>query len=101
VLIGGALFVYRLLALVLGSSDAGNGAPLVDMGRAMSVILVAAGIGLYHWRALRADSAARPITSPQPLTGDAVQVDIKGATEAQIRRALTDLPDGASYTIKR
>ena len=101
VLIGGALFVYRLLALVLGSSDAGNGAPLVDMGRAMSVILVAAAIGLYHWRALRADSAARPIISPQPLTGDAVQVDIKGATEAQIRRALTDLPDGASYTIKR
>jgi hypothetical protein len=114
VLISGAIFVYRLLALVLGTSDAGGGAPVIDMGRAMSVILVAAAIGLYHRRALRSDSAARPAVpasvTPSPLTpsplagegrGGGLTITIKGATEEQIRRALADLPDGASYTIQR
>jgi uncharacterized protein DUF5671 len=101
VLISAAIFVYRLLALVLGTSDAANGAPVIDMGRAMSVILVAAAIGLYHWRVLRSDSAARPTVAPEPLTGSEIQVAIKGATEQEIRKALKDLPDSASYTIRK
>jgi hypothetical protein len=106
VLISGAILVYRLLALVLGTSDAGGGAPLIDMGRAFSVILVAAAIGLYHWRALRSDSAARPATQiPSPLAGEGqgggLTITIKGATEQEIRKALANLPDGASFTIRR
>jgi hypothetical protein len=101
VLISGAIFVYRLLALVLGTTNAGSEAPIVDMGRAFSVILVAAAIGLYHWRILRSDSSARPVVVPKPLTGSEIQVAIKGATDQEIRRALSDLPDGASYTIRR
>jgi hypothetical protein len=117
VLISGAIFVYRLLALVLGTSDAGGGAPVIDMGRAMSVMLVAAAIGLYHWRALRSDSAARPAVpspvagegqgrkSPSPLAGEGrgggFQVTITGASEEQIRRALANLPDASNYTIRR
>ena len=107
VLISGAIFVYRLLALVLGTSDAGGGAPVVDMGRATSVILVAAAIGLYHWRALRSDAAARPIATviPLPVAGEGqgggLIITIKGATEQEIKRALAELPDGASYTIER
>src|SRR6202011_6364803 len=92
VLISGAIFVYRLLALVLGTTDASGGAPVIDMGRAASVILVAAAIGLYHWRALRSDSAARPVVILQPLAGAEIEVAITGATEQQIRRALADLP---------
>jgi hypothetical protein len=113
-LISGAIFVYRLLALLLGTSDAAGGAPVVDMGRAMSVILVAAAIGLYHWRVLRADSAARPAASPAgiPLPagipspvyargqGGSLVITITGATEQQIRQALSKLPDGAKYTIQ-
>jgi hypothetical protein len=85
------------------------------MGRAMSVILVAAAIGFYHWRVLRADSAARPAASPagiplptgipSPVYGGAGQggglvITITGATEQQIRQALSKLPDGANYTIR-
>jgi len=109
-LISGAIFVYRLLALVLGTSDAASGAPVIDMGRAMSVILVAAAIGLYHWRVLRSDSAARPAIAsvlgvPSPVHGGGqgagMVVTITGATEEQIRQALSKLPDGANYTIQR
>lgn len=109
-LISGAIFVYRLLALVLGTSDATSGAPLIDMGRAMSVILVAAAIGLYHWRVLRSDSAARPAVAPvldvpSPVHGGGqaggMVVTISGATEEQIRQALSKLPEGANYTIQR
>ena len=120
-LISGAIFVYRLLALLLGTSDAAGGAPVVDMGRAMSVILVAAAIGLYHWRVLRADSAARPAITPiaavpSPVSGEGarqipspvygggqgggVVITITGATQEQIRQALSKLPDGADYTIR-
>jgi hypothetical protein len=101
VLISGAILVYRLLALVLGTTETGGTPPLIDIGRAFSVILVAAAIGLYHWRALRSDSAARPVVVSQPLTGSEIQVAIKGATEQEIRKALADLPDGASFTIRR
>ena len=109
-LISGAIFVYRLLALVLGTSDAASGAPVIDMGRAMAVILVAAAIGLYHWRVLRSDGVARPAmasVSAVPSTvdgggqgGDMV-VTIRGATEQQVRQVLSHLPDGANYTIQR
>jgi hypothetical protein len=111
VLISGAIFVYRLLALVLGTSDAASGAPVIDMGRALSVILVAAAIGLYHWRVLRSDAAARPagvsspagVRSPASTGGqdEGTLVTITGATEQQIRQALSTLPEGANYTIRR
>ncbi|MFI4878522.1 MAG: DUF5671 domain-containing protein, partial [Steroidobacterales bacterium] len=32
----------------------------LDFGHYLAVIVVAAGVGLYHWRVLRADTAARP-----------------------------------------
>jgi len=120
-LISGAIFVYRLLALVLGTSDAASGAPVIDMGRALSVILVAAAIGLYHWRVLRSDAAARPAPSPSGISsptgvrspagvpspvygggqGGGVLVTITGASEQQIRQALSTLPEGANFTIQR
>jgi hypothetical protein len=108
VLISGAIFVYRLLALALGTSDAASGAPVIDMGRALSVVLVAAAIGLYHWRVLRSDAAARPAPSPaaipSPLAGQGQRggmvVTITGATEQQVRQALSKLPDGTNYTIQ-
>ena len=99
-LIGGAVFVYRLLALVLGTSDAAAGAPLVDMGKAASVIAVAAALGLYHWHALRSDSATRPVPVPRRAVIDRdVHLIITGASEAEVRRLLGGLPEGASYSI--
>src|SRR5438552_3785871 len=99
-LIAGAVFVYRLLALLLGTSDAAAGAPLVDMGKAASVIVVAAAIGLYHWRALRSDAAARPVPVPRRAVIDRdVHLIITGASEDEVRRLLGGLPEGASYSI--
>ena len=100
-LIAGAVFVYRLLALVLGTSDAAAGAPLVDMGKAASVIVVAAVIGLYHWRTLRTDSATRPAPAARPAVIDRdVRLIITGASEDDVRRLLGGLPEGASYSIE-
>jgi hypothetical protein len=71
---------------------------------------VAAAIGLYHWRVLRSDGAARAALAPvsavaSPAYGEGLGggmvVTITGATEQEIRQALSKLPDGAQYTIKR
>ena len=98
-LIAGALFVYRLLALVLGTGDTA-GSPLVDMAKTGSVILVATVIGLYHWRALRSDAAARPAPAPRRAVIDRdVHLIITGASEEEVRRLLGGLPEGASYSI--
>ena len=101
VLISGAIFIYRLLTLVLGSSYRGGAPITVDMGRALSVVVVAAAIGLYHWRVLRSDGGTHPVVVPEPLAGPEIQVAITGATEQEIRRALADLPDSASFTIRK
>src|SRR5207245_2153962 len=89
-LAGAATLVYRLLALVLGASTAASGAALVDIGRASAVILVAGAFGLYHWRVLCRDGAARPAPAPAapPSEAQAISVEIRGATEEDVRRLL-------------
>ena len=71
------------------------------MGKAASVIVVAAVIGLYHWRALRSDSAARPAPAPHRAVIERdVHLIITGASEDEVRRLLGGLPEGASYSIE-
>jgi Domain of unknown function (DUF5671) len=41
-------------------NDPGN----LDFGHYLAVVVVAAGVALYHWRVLRADAAARPHRAP-------------------------------------
>ena len=50
--------------------SAGN----LDVGHYLAVIVVAAGVGIYHWRVLRADAAARP-----PRTADAPVTSLPAA----------------------
>jgi hypothetical protein len=101
-LISGATLVYRLLGVVLATTEASSGAAVVDIGRATSVILVAAALGVYHWRLLRADAAARPLPAPQEGgPSDQFSLEIRGATEAEIRRLLGGLSGGASYSLER
>ena len=100
-LISGAVLLYRLLGLVLSTSDASSGAAVVDAGRSTSVILVAVALGLYHWRLLRADGAARPAATPPPShPARRFLVAISGASEEQIRGLLGGLPGGASYSLE-
>jgi len=100
-LISGAILLYRVLGLILSTSDATSGAAVVDAGRSASVILVALSLGLYHWRLLRADSAARPALVSEPAPANSrFTLAIDGANEEQIRRLLGGLPGGATYSLE-
>jgi hypothetical protein len=99
-------------------SDPGN----LDFGHYLAVLVVAAGIGLYHWRVLRADAAARPpkvAVEPAPAaaavaTPEAVPIhateladshsrlyvlSVTDATEDDLHQALASLPPQASYKL--
>jgi hypothetical protein len=99
-------------------NDAGN----LDFGHYLAVIVVAAAVGLYHWRVLRADAAARPPKiaqeqAPAPVavaTPAAVRVripevedpqsrryvlSVSDATEDDVHQALANLPPQASYKL--
>ncbi len=102
ILVSAATLVYRLLGVLLATTGADSGAAVVDIGRAASVVIVASALGLYHWRIVRADAIARPAAAAQPIAApEQFSLQIRGASEAEIRRALGGLPDAASYSLER
>ncbi len=101
----GAVLVYRLLSLLLATSQATSEAAVLDMGRAFAVLLVASGVAGYHWRILLQDSnreVGPPVAeaSAAPYRGVLLRIDVVGATEAEVRQALTRLPPGAGYSFR-
>ncbi len=103
-LVGAAIFLNNLLAIILGSTSAANGDAALSIGHGLAVVLVAAVIGVYHWRVVQADNAARPVPPPSPHDaepgGGEIRISVSGATREQIERVLEDLPKGASYSIE-
>jgi hypothetical protein len=92
----------------------------LDFGHYLAVIVVAAGVGFYHWRVLRADAAARPpklAAEPAPaVVATAVPVlistaevpdphtrryvlSVTDATEDDVHQALSSLPPHAAYKL--
>ncbi len=93
----------------------------LDFGHYLAVLLVAAGVGFYHWRVLRADAAARPAKhAPEPTAAAAVATAIPvvvpapevadphtrlyvlmvtDATEDDVHQALSSLPPHAAYKL--
>jgi hypothetical protein len=92
----------------------------LDFGHYLAVLLVAAGVGVYHWRVLRADAGARPAKhEPEPkaaVVATAVPVVISApeladpntrrylltvtaATEDDVHQALSSLPPHAAYRL--
>ena len=92
----------------------------LDVGHYLAVIVVAAGVGFYHWRVLRADAAARPpkaaaepartvvattapvITrSPEPADPNTHHylLTVTDATEDDVHQALSSLPPHAAYKL--
>ena len=93
----------------------------LDFGRYLAVVVVAAGIGVYHWRVLRADGAARPpkaavqpphaapvvpATTHEDAAPAAAAVGphsrrytlvVTDATEDDVHQALANLPPQANY----
>jgi len=99
-------------------NDPGN----LDFGHYLAVIVIAAGVGLYHWRVLRADAAARPpkvvaeqapaavaVAAPAAAPFHATDVadpntrryvlSVTDATEDDVHQALANLPPQASYKL--
>jgi Domain of unknown function (DUF5671) len=98
----------------------------LDFGHYLAVLVVAAAVAIYHWRVLRADSAARPAkaavapVAPRavavaPASPAAVEITpepevaapharrytlvVTDATDDDVHQALTALPPQASYKL--
>ncbi len=126
VLGGGVGMLDPVLRQLFSAHPRLNDPANLDFGRYLAVILVAAGVGLYHLRVLRADAAARPVRPAQPASkapapaaavvtagpGSAAAPEIQagprgrrytltvtGATEDDVQSALASLPPQASYLL--
>jgi hypothetical protein len=92
----------------------------LDFGHYLAVLLVAAGVGVYHWGVLRADATARPakhapepaavvVASAVPVVVPAPEVadphtrhyllTVTAATEDDVHQALSSLPPHAAYKL--
>jgi hypothetical protein len=123
VLAGGVAMLNALLRQLFSTQPKLNDPSNLDFGHALAVILVAAAVGIYHWRVLRADAFARPprVAAPEatpviahpvehlaPQTAAATPVDahsrrytlvVTDATEDDIHQALAALPPQAGYEL--
>jgi hypothetical protein len=92
----------------------------LDFGHYLAVLVVAAGVGFYHWRVLRADAAARPpkaaaepaiaaVAAAEPVLIAAHEVadphtrrymlSVTDATDDDVHQALSSLPPHAAYKL--
>ena len=73
----------------------------LEFGHYLAVILVAAGVGIYHWRVLRADAAARPPKSAAaPAAAPAAKVAVAASAIAPASTAAEALgPHARHYTL--
>lgn len=123
VLGGGVGMINALLQQIFSSHPTLQATSNLDFGHYLAVIVVGAAIGIYHWRVLRADSAARPhsaamqavLTKPvvvaataNPVAPPAGALDphsrrytlvVNDATDDDIHQALSSLPPQASYKL--
>ena len=119
VLGGGVGMINALLQQLFSAHPRLNDTSNLDFGHYLAVIVVAAGVAIYHLRVLRADSAARPprpavapsppvapATPPAPapaqatMHGHRYSLVVTDATEDDIHSALANLPPQASYELK-
>ncbi len=126
VLLGGGVgMINAVLRQVFSAHPALNDQQNLDFGHYLAVIVVAAGVGIYHWRVLRADGAARPpkaaaapvrakpvaVSATQSVAEAAAAHEADGprprrytlvvsdATEDDVHQALASLPPQASYKL--
>jgi len=127
VLGGGVGLVYAVLQQAFSAHPKLNDPTNLSFASSLAVILVAAGVGVYHWRVLRDDAAARPAgqahvpspaaapgasvtaTSPAERTATAAEVlgpharrytlVVTDATDDDVHQALSSLPPQAGYRL--
>ena len=123
VLGGGVGMINALLQQLFSSHPTAQAASNLDFGHYLAVIVVAAGVGFYHWRVLRADAASRPArAAEQPIVakpavaasaaapalqpseavgphGRRYTLVVTDATDDDVHQALSSLPPQASYKL--
>ena len=122
VLAGGVGMINALLQQLFSAHPTLAATSNLDFGHFLAVILVAAGVGTYHWRVLRADAAARPARAtvaattapievaptaiPEPAAGEPLSphsrryvLVVTDATDDDVHQALSSLPPQASYKL--
>jgi hypothetical protein len=124
VLGGGVGIVNAVLQQAFSANPRLDAPENLDFGRYLGIIVVAAAIAIYHWRVLRADSAARPhkpaatpapaplFTTPAPVaTSPAASSSpemlgpharrytlvVTDGNEDDLHQALSNLPPQAGY----
>jgi hypothetical protein len=120
---GGIGMVYVVFQQAFSTQPRLNDTANLAFGQSLAVVLVAAAVGIYHFKVLRSDAEARPakaaaaqpeasapvvtipVAPPAPtpaLEGEVgLQFDllVVGATEDDIHQALANLPPKASYKL--
>jgi uncharacterized protein DUF5671 len=123
VLGGGVGMINALLQQLFSAHPTVQATSNLDFGHYLSVIVVAAGVGVYHWRVLRADAAARPpraaaeqvVTRPVAVPSEAKPTPspaevlsphsrrytlvVTDATDDDVHQALSSLPPQAAYKL--
>jgi len=104
VLASGVAIVNTVLQQVFSArpalADRGN----LDFAHWLGVVIVAAAVGAYHWRVLRADAAARP-AQPKPVaaTPSPARAVVAESTQIAATKAATDVetlgPHARRYTL--
>ena len=116
----GVGMLAAVLRQLFSARPAINDTANLDFGHYLAVLIVAAGVGFYHWRILRADAAARPakhaaepeapaaavavpVVVPAPELADPntrrYLLTVTDATEDDVHQALSSLPPHAAYKL--
>ena len=91
-----------LLQQVFSAHPRLNDTNNLDFGHYLAVIVVAAGVGFYHWRVLRADAASRPpraAVAPAPAAAAVAVVATPSAAKEAAPAAETLGPHARRYTL--
>jgi hypothetical protein len=126
VLASGVAIVNTVLQQVFSATPALADRSNLDFAHWLGVVIVAAAVGAYHWRVLRADAAARParpvVAAPSPartVVAESTQVKtapkvapeveslgpharrytlvVTDVTDDDVHQALSNLPPQANY----
>jgi len=118
--LGGAIGVlYVVFQQAFSAHPRLNDPANLSFGQSLAVVVVAAAVGIYHWRVVRSDASTRPAKAEPPASppiavpaapaehrptaevapGTHYELSVVGATEDDVHQALTNLPPQASYKL--
>jgi hypothetical protein len=118
--LGGAIgLLYVVFQQAFSAQPRLNDTANLAFGQSLAVVVVAAAVGIYHWRVLRSDASTRPAKAERPAApviavpaatnehrpavevapGTHYELSVVGATEDDVHQALSNLPPQASYKL--